>query len=256
MKWNRNTKLLLFWGLFFVLIAAVFGYSLMKKGNTKIENMRINIHAKNEHRKLIDEKEVKTMLSKALGYNIETIYLKDIDLKDIENAFDNDDRVDNADLYIDNQNVLNIDIHQKEPIIRIMGRKGSYYLDDKGDKIKHYKKQTIRVPIATGYIEAYNRDLLEKENPLKKVYDIGLIVSRDTFLNALVEQVYVDQNKKITIVPKVGDFKLKMEDGDDLENQFDRVKALYKNGLPYFGWNRHKDFRMDLDGQITGTLAK
>ena len=116
------------------------------------------------------------MFRNYLGYDLEMSSIRDLNIMDMETMLESDERIKNADIYIDNNDRMNIVIEQKVPIVRVFSKANtSFYLDIEGNEIPAYKGATIRVPVASGNIEDYNPVLMSdgKSSYLKDVYHIA-----------------------------------------------------------------------------------
>ena len=252
---KKDWKSTLIWTIIIGFILTVLVLSIRKKANSDISKVNIVIKSMHDQRPMISKREIKQKFRNHLGYDISRGKIKDLDIRAMEGILYKDERISRAEIFIDNNNVINIFIAQKDPILRIMNKdQQSYYLDENGHKVPVEYGPAIRVPIATGYIENFDLKLLAANSPsrLRQVFDIAKYVQQDAFLNALIEQVDVDKEGNITIVPKIGNQKLSMGRGENIDKQFDRLKTLYRNGLPKIGWRKHSVYRLDLEGQITG----
>lgn len=249
-------KSTLIWTVIIMGIFTVLFLAIQKKSNTNVSKVNIVVKSSNGKKGMITKRDIKQKFRNYLGYDIGSNNIKELNLRELEMLLNEDDRVRRAEMYVDSRQVLNIYVAQKDPIVRIMNKnKESYYLDESGDVIPGGLGSAIRVPIATGSIESYSSKLLlpNAESRLKKIYDLAQYISKDEFLSALVEQIDIDEAGDIMIVPKIGNQKLSMGKAENMDQQFDRLRTLYKNGLPKIGWNKHSVFRLDLEGQITGT---
>ena len=243
------------WSLVTLAILLVLFLSIEKKKNASINEVVIKIKRIEGNRNLIGAKEVRQLFRNHLGFDPVDGLVNDAKLIELERLLNEDDRIKKAEVYIDHQNVIQTRIIQKQPIVRVMNSNGqSYYLDNEGDRIPTIKSSTIRVPVATGFMEKYTKDLIEGSKPsrLKEVYDLAKKINEDEFLSALIEQIHIDIDRNITLVPKIGRQKLVFGKAEEMDMRFQKLKTFYKNGLPKVGWRKHKKLDLQYSELVLG----
>ena len=81
---------------------------------------------------------------------------------------------------------------------------------------------------------------------------VAKYVHQDEFLTALVEQIDVQKNGEIILVPKVGRQKIaigkiNIEDEDEMIRRFDLMKKMYKGGMKHVGWREYEMLTLKYD---------
>lgn len=249
--WKKN----LVWTVVTFVIMGVLFMAIERKKNATITKVGISIRGIKGGKNLISKKGVKTMFRNYLGYDLQESSIRDLDLMDMEMMLEADDRIKEAEVFVDNKDRLYIAIQQREPIVRVFSKnKTSYYLDSDGIEIPAYKGSTIRVPVASGNLDEYEPGFLtsKKENNLKDVFAVAKYVHQDEFLTALVEQIDVQEDGQIILVPKVGRQKLAIGKIDinreeEMINRFDLMKQMYKEGMKHVGWRKYEMLTLKYD---------
>ena len=229
--------------------------AIERKKNATITKVGISIRGIKGGKNLITKKGVKTMFRNYLGYDLKESSVRDLDLMDMEMMLEKDDRIKEAEVFIDNKDRLYIAIQQREPIVRIFSKNNtSYYLDSDGVEIPAYKGSTIRVPVASGNIDEYHPNFLEsrKKNNLQDVFAVAKYVHKDEFLTALIEQIDVQEDGEIILVPKVGRQKLaigkiNIDEKEEMIRRFDMMKQMYKEGMKHVGWRKYEMLTLKYD---------
>jgi cell division protein FtsQ len=85
------------------------------------------------------------------------------------------------------------------------------------------------------------------------VYEAGLVISRDEFLKAMIEQVYVNANQKMELVPQLGRQIILLGDGSNLEGKFLKLKAFYKDEMDKNRWATYSTIDIQYENQIVCT---
>jgi len=230
--------------------------AIERKKNATVTKVGISIKGIKGGKNLITKKGVKTMFRNYLGYDLKESSISDLDLMDMELMLEKDDRIKEAEVYVDNKDRLYIAILQRMPILRVLNdHNKSFYLDSDGEVIPSYKGSTIRVPVASGNIENYDRKLItdtKKSSRLKDVFTLAKFIHEDEFLSALIEQIDVEENGEIIMVPKVGRQKvafgrIDINEKEKMSNAFFRMKKMYKEGMKHVGWRTYDTLKVRYD---------
>lgn len=112
---------------------------------------------------------------------------------------------------------------------------------------------TARVPVATGNIALWQDDFMDHpEHQLFQLVELARYLREDTFLDALVEQVYLNGKGELILAPKVGDqvIYLGRYRTETSQERLQRLKTFYREGLPYEGWRKYKSFDLRYSDQV------
>lgn len=248
------------WVLLLTAVAAGLFFGILRKGNAKVQALKIEIIGLNDGEQLINEKEVKQILQLAAGKTINQANIKTLDIRKLEAKLNMDKRIDVADLYFDSNNCLHVKVIQKKPIMRVIETSGAeYFLDKQGDRVPFVRGSLARVPIVTGVRDTFfdKMFVIDKPSKLKEVFEVMKYIAEDPFLTALVEQVHIDsdENQDIILVPKVGREKIIFGDASDIKAKFDNLKIFYRDGMPKLGWSRYKTLNLSYSKQVRGILT-
>jgi cell division protein FtsQ len=247
--WHKNVLL----AAVVVGIMALLYLSVQRKSNAQIDKVIINIKSLKDNQYLVNENDIKLKFKNFLGYDVINLNVKELNLRELEDLLNEDQRIKRAEIFIDSRDRLQVWVLQKQPIVRITtDQANQYYLDEDGMKIPVKYGPSIRVPLAGGSIEDYDFALLKKEEPshLKDIYDLSVYIEKDEFLSSLIEQIYIAGDGHITMIPKVGRGKLSLGDLTDLEDKIENLKIFYKGGLPNLGWSDYSLLKLDYKGVV------
>lgn len=242
----------IFWiGLFFMLLAIIISAVDKKKGRMA-KDINIDILALPDSSSLISREDVLVTIERSFGYNLTGIPLESINVERVERVLESDPFVFNSDVFIDAHNVINIEIEQRLPIVRIIDQNGfNYYLDEFGEQMPLSKHFAARVLVATGKIPPFDRNFLQqKKHVIKDLFTITQRILIDEFLEPMIEQVYVNQEGDYVLIPKLGDQKIIFGKMEDIEEKILYLKNFYKEALPYKGWQRYKTINLKFKGQV------
>ena len=224
-----------------------------RKKRSAIKDVIVDIHhLADGQNDLIKEKDVRLIINRSLDEKIENKRLEDLDVERIEQVLEQDPFIENAESFVDAAGNLNLKIFQRQPILRVIDNNNlNYYLDKNGVKMPLSKYFSARVPIVTGAVPPYVSDfLLRKKYALTQVFNLVQILNADAFFAPMIQQIVVDAAGEFTIIPILGDQKIRIGTLDDIEGKLDRLKIFYKEAMPYEGWKKYNSISVKYQGQI------
>jgi len=203
---------------------------------------------------LVTEAEILDRLAASFTKPLDALNLGDIDIERVETVIEGQAFVADADAFVDNDLQLNISIRQRVPLLRIIAENGqNYYLDEDGIRMPLSETYTARVPVVTGNVVLWQDDFMDHpEHQLFQLVDLARYLREDTFLDALIEQVYINNNGELILAPKVGDqvIYLGRYRPETTQERLQRLKTFYREGLPYEGWRKYKSFDLRYADQV------
>lgn len=224
-----------------------------RKKRSAIKAVIVDIHhLADGQNDLIKEKDVRLIINRSLDEKIENKSLEELDVERIEQVLEQDPFIENAESFVDAAGNLNLKIFQRQPILRVIDNNNlNYYLDKNGVKMPLSKYFSARVPIVTGAVPPYVSDfLLRKKYALTQVFNLVQILNADAFFAPMIQQIVVDAAGEFTIIPILGDQKIRIGTLDDIEGKLDRLKIFYKEAMPYEGWKKYNSISVKYQGQI------
>jgi len=231
-------------------LLAFLVYCAKVRLDSQLNEVKISVEKIEDQKPLIGSKQVRNRLKEHLGYDITLANARQIDLFELEKELEKDSRINTAEIYLDKNNNLHVNVKQKRPIVRIEVTGGEdYYLDYTGDKIPI--TESVRVPVVTGKINSYkdNYRTIKKHN-LNDVLQVARKVYDNEFLTSLVDQIDVDQNNEIVLVPKLGKGKIQLGQITDLDEKIYKLKVYYANGLKNIGIDKFDELDLRYRNQV------
>jgi cell division protein FtsQ len=262
----RKIVVIVLWIIGLSGLLASLAFATGKEKNVVAENLYVSVN-NTEVNTFIDEEDVKEFF-KDRNDSILHTSLKNIDVNGLEKALNSHPAVENADIAVDVNGDVTIDVTQRTPLVRVMNMDGeSYYIDDKSKLMPLSDKYTARVLIATGYIiepfasryqfsvnDIAKHEVFSKVSVLDDIYNISAFIAKDSVLASLIHQINVTPDKELELYPSIGNHKIIFGEAKDFQEKFDKLKLFYTDGLNKTdGWNKYSTINIKYKNQVVCT---
>ena len=176
--------------------------------------------------------------------------IKTFDLQQLEKLLERNLWIRNAELFFDNNDVLHVDVTEREPVARVFRVDGeSFYIDELGDELPITNDQVARVPVFTSFPNETTA-ARKKDSVLKQqVKEMGQFILKDEFWMAQIDQVNIN-NYEFELMPKLGNHIIQFGDAEKIEPKFDRLLLFYKKIMNKTGWNYYSTLDVRYDKQL------
>jgi len=207
----------------------------------------------------IDEADVKKKVF-SLGDSLIGSAINDIDVETIHQKVLEIPAVKSADVYKTVDGRISVSVFQCRPLARFINADGSgFYLDTEGGIVPLSKHFTAHVPVFTGNIYegkgkgihelALNPELSDK-SIIDDAFRIIEYINSDSFWKAQLDHIYVNADYEFEIVPRVGNHRILIGKGEQLELQLKKMMAFYEKVLPTRGIDQYKSIDLRFKGQV------
>jgi cell division protein FtsQ len=202
--------------------------------------------------RFLDEDEIVAIIEKSgepiIGQRLSAINIYKLETKlSTYTTFDHVEifrKVDSKGISFKGKLVISLD--ERTPVVRFKSSTEDYYMDMGGIKVPVSPKYVERILLATGTVptdEAIKKELLKMTD----------FVNKDEFWRAQIEQVFIQENGELLLVPQVGDYVIEFGTPDDYQSKFRNLKAVYQQGFKNLGWNRYKTISVKYRNQVVCT---
>lgn len=225
-----------------VLTGAILVLSVSAVGNkdeARVNNININIQ-KIDGVAYISENEIASVLKKSAGKELKHQPIGSLDLAYLEKELMGLRWVKRAELFIDNRNVLQINIEQHKPVARVFTRAAnSFFISDNSTILPYRSSVKERMPLFTGFTG--NTAHLNHGDSLLigDIVNIAGFLKDDNFWMAQIDQIDITSGGAFEMVPKLGNQIIRFGDGTDYKIKFSKLLAFYKQVLNRTGWERY-----------------
>jgi cell division protein FtsQ len=183
--------------------------------------------------------------------NIDIVHtpVSKLDVRGIERAIETDPWVQNAQVYIDIERVMHIEVTRRVPVARLFRADGvSYYIDSTlhtmplSDDYTYYTNVVTNVP-----------DLGDDSAGVglkKQIVRLAHFINTDSFWSAQVSQIAIDSAGMFELTPVIGEQKILLGDTTRLAGKFANVMVFYKNVLNRIGWDKYQTLDVRFQDQV------
>ncbi len=176
--------------------------------------------------------------------------IKTFDLQQLEKLLERNLWIRNAELFFDNNDVLHVDVTEREPVARVFRADGeSFYIDELGDELPITNDQVARVPVFTSFPNETTVARIKDSVLKQQVKEIGQFILKDEFWMAQIDQVNIN-NYEFELMPKLGNHIIQFGSAEKIQPKFDRLLLFYKKIMQKTGWNYYSTLDLRYDRQL------
>ena len=251
------------WVLLFSGILALLSFAEVKRNTTLCKSVDIRV-LQNDTDFFITPSDVRKLITEQGELTGKP--MDEINIRQMERTLSSNPYVADAQVYASLDGDIELKIVQRKPIVRIMSsNEESYYIDSTGDVMPLSENFTARTLVVNGYInESYSkysgRNMSQLRNDtsihssLVGIYKMANYIYHNPFWKAQITQVYVDSAKDFCLVPRVGNQRIIFGDTSEVEQKFNKLWVLYREGLNSTGkWNEYSTINLKYKYQIVCT---
>lgn len=253
MRWKSKIwkiTLLTFWclagaGMIALLVAAV-----SRKKEDVCKGYEIRIHGASEQL-FLEKADIVEML--AANTAIQGAVVADLDLRGMEERLERHAWIRSAQLFVDNNSIVKINVEEREPIARIFTLSGnSFYIDSSCEQLPLTDKIAVRLPVFTGFPS--DREKLNKADRqlMRQVKAISEYINKSAFWSAQVVQADITPQRNFELVPAVGNHLIEFGDGNNVDDKFNRLMVFYTQVMSKMGLNGYERVSVEFARQVVG----
>jgi cell division protein FtsQ len=227
--------------LFILLIAGLFGFANHRNAVRKI--VAIEVEFEKGDNLFITRNEVDKLLIQSLG-NVKNKTKESLFLKVLEQNIEQNDMVENAEVYVTIGGVLKTKVLQRKPVARIVVNGSSYYLDSKGKKMTLSKNYSARVPIVRGVLG---------DDDLENVYQFIQEVLKDNFMSKQIIGIQVKPKGNFDLNTRMGNQIIEFGILENIEAKIKKLKAFYQKMEKDNSIDKYRKINIEFSKQIVCT---
>jgi cell division protein FtsQ len=246
----KNIMLAIFWialgGATVFLLAA----AIKSKPAKHCKNIEIYIHGVSNNF-FVDKKDILEAIAGVEGTGMVGKSIGSFNLKKLEAILKKNVWIKSAELFFDNNEILQVTVQEREPIARVFTTTGStFYIDDELEILPLSEKFSARLPVFTNFPSDKKILVKADSNLLADVKTISLAVQKDSFSMAMIDQVDITAQRLFEMIPKFGNQLIVFGDATDVDIKLEKLKLFYKEVMVKAGWNKYSVINIQYKNQV------
>lgn len=162
--------------------------------------------------------------------------------------------VKDAQLYVDNDNILQIQVTEREPVARVFTASGnSFFLDQDSRRLPVTGSFAVRIPVFTGFPDGESGAPARDSLLAAGITAISAYLSAHPFWMAQVEQVNINALGQFELVNTVGGALVEFGDATDIDQKFSKLLVFYRGALNHVGWGYYDTLDLRFRGQVVAS---
>lgn len=208
---------------------------------------------------LINEKEIREMVTSHFG-TVEGTSISVIHLDEMENLARNNPYISTCEVFQTIDGMLVMKVLVRSPLVRIINDNGQqYFIDYAGYMVPVSFNHPSHVVVANGNIPDRYISIDKSEKSIKtlphssilhQIYDVSLLINRDDFLKAFIDQIYVNDMNEMELVLKVGNHEIIFGSAENAREKLENLKTFYVKVMSRMDWNTYKRIILKYNNQV------
>jgi cell division protein FtsQ len=185
--------------------------------------------------------------------------IKEVSVAAIEKRINVLRELKKAEVYTSIDGMVHVYVEQRTPVMRVMpGDGGDFFVDEEGFVVRRRNLYNPRLHIVEGNVNITSAmlngvsvlDTAIKNSILKDIYPLVNYINDDKFWSAQIDQIYVDGNDEIDLIPRTGNQVVHLGSAINYEGKLRNLEAFYDKVLPEVGWNKYSVINLEFKDQI------
>ena len=266
MKKFKKIAFILFWCVLIIGLLVSMGFVNKEQDSLLCKSLDIKVNQDDELY-FLDKMDIAHLIHDR-GDSIVGQPKSTVNIPEIEKTLNSHADIANAEVYMTIDGEVKVEVKQRKPVIRVINMDGeSYYLDSEGKLMPLSDKYTAKVLVVNGTIlEPYSKrymysvtdiakdSLMKATSMLDELYAMANYINANKFWSSQVQQIYVNSDRDMEIVPMVGNQKIIFGDTTAMDEKFKKLMTFYLQGLNTTGWwDKYSTINLKFKNQIVCT---
>lgn len=178
--------------------------------------------------------------------NAKSKLLQDIDIDSIERKLCAIDKIESARVSTGTDGVVRIEVNPMNPVARVFGKNGSYYINKDGKKISATARYFVDVPVIQG-------DFPDSSFTARHLLPLVEYIYSDSLWGKMITMIKADSPGNVILVPNIRGQVINFGKPDNFDSKFARLRTMYTKVLPHKGWDFYDTLSVKWSGQVVGT---
>ncbi|MFP4470227.1 MAG: cell division protein FtsQ/DivIB [Bacteroidales bacterium] len=247
-----------FWLLVFAGITVILGFARQEQKNIVCSGLRIVIPDADTPG-FVTEADLRRIITHHHD-SIPGLYLDSVHSEQLENLLKSNPYISGADVVKSLLGEVIIEAHRNRALARVITSGGeSFYLSEAGTVMPVSTKYTPRAIVASGAIDlpaSKIRQLQEEKSSLhnhpllSQTHYLAGRLKQHPFLNAYVEQIFINQKQEFELIPADGGHIIVLGDLSNLEIKIENLLAFYQAAKPRMSEKAYREINLKYINQV------
>lgn len=223
-----------------IIFGFLLSFSLKRFNNKAMEKVSVQLTQTKHPVYFIDEKDIREIVKKSNpGKRI-----GDINIPDLEKKINLLPAVDSANVYLNLNGNLNLDIKQRVPAFRLNKNGRDFYVDEKGTEFPISKNYSFPCMLVTGNVD---------KSEYVKLAELVDKIDRDEFSKKYFIGI-TKENGGYNLLTSQGNYKVEIGDLEKINLKVKGFKTFVEKHLVYQEPDKYSKISVKYDNQIVTTL--
>lgn len=225
-----------------IILGFLLSFSLKKFSGQKITDNKISVKM-NEKTPVyfIDEKDIREIVN---GEN-PSRKVGELNIPELEKKINALPAVDSANVYLNLNGNLNLDIKQRVPVFRLNFNGKDFYVDEKGVEFPISKTYSHPCMLVTGNV---------KKDEYEKLAELISKIDKDDFSKKYFIGISKDNDGDYNLLTSEGNYRVEIGDLENIDFKVKGFKTFVEKYLVYQDSQKYSMVSVKYDNQIVTTL--
>ena len=236
-------------------IVALLSFSEMDRYWRQSSVNEIDIQIADGDKAMVDAAYILAVLTEEFDLQLGKTKRSTINEEAMESRLKSSEWINHAEVYLNNEGILSVDINPKHALIHIINNHGvQYYVDKNGNSAPVSDIFIEKLLVCSGSIPD---DHFWAEFSLKNILrEYAESISEDPFLEAIVEQVYVDSANHLSLVTSISGHIVRIGRPDAIKKEMQDLSAFYQAKFHSLDWQQVEELDTRYNGQVICRLKE
>lgn len=249
LPWKKIVSVTI-WLLIGVGVLVLSGAALIKKGKHACKGIRVTLLTSSEL-VFVNETDIRQLLEKT--FQITGKEISRLPLRSMELMLENNPWIAKAEIYIDNKDILQANLHERTPIARVFTlQQQSYYIDSMGVQLPLSDRLVARLPVFTDFPSDQPVLSVPDSMLLHDMIAISKKIAADSFWMAQISQIAIVAGNHFELYPITGRPIIRLGDGGNLDEKFQKLNAYFTTDYFKMGYTLYPVIDVQFKRQLIG----
>ena len=246
--------------LFVVLLVAIIVVSNVARNHSHVRGVRVEIDYQGADT-LVTAADIESQVL-LLFPTLTSQQVQEIDEASIRDSIEANPYVESCDISVSIDCRLVVEAKQRVPVMRLfldgvegyVDRQGRFMpVSDEGDADVLVANEALHERIVDPQrldLAVLAEDTVRRRSGVVAMWQLACYLYDHPEVGVLFDQVYVNKDRDLVLVPKVGNHLVVVGTPDNLERKLSDLVTFYRQGMPKVGWESYKLINLKYEGQV------